>query len=124
MKFADIGKKLDEGVQKTKEKTQKVTKTIKDKVYEHEDNVKIKELEERINSFSMDLLSEILSEIETQGIEEYQQDNGYKNLLDNLEENTEAKNLIYKIKMFQYKKEATQKRLDKLTNDKEENKEE
>ena len=116
MKFADIGKKLDSGLEKTKNKTNKVTSNIKEKVYKYEEKTKLGELENQINDLAQDMTSELLLEIKNEKIAEFQSEDGHDRFLDKIKENNVLQNSIYKIRMLQYKKEAIKRKIDRIEN--------
>jgi hypothetical protein len=123
VKFADIGKKIDRGVEKTKENTNKVTENIKNKVYKHEDRVKCREIQDEINNHSLDLLAELLLEIEKKNVSDFQSNEGFEDVIDSLKANTTIKNNIYQIRMLQYKKNVLKEKINKiLKNNAKENK--
>jgi len=119
LKFAEIGKKIDKSFEKTKEKTNKVTKNIKGKVYMYEEKTKLNEIEDQIMDLTQDLVSELIVETENESIAEFQNKEGYRNFIEKLKENNIVENNIYKIRMLQYKKEVTKKRIKRSTNNEE-----
>ena len=112
MKFAEIGEKIDKGLEKTQEKTSKVTKNIKNKVYQYEEKTKINEIDKRIDNLANDLKKELVSKIEKENIAEFQNEKGYHEFINKIKDQPVIRNNIYKIRMLQYKKEAAKKKID------------